>query len=384
LDDEALPELAIENVIEDFVYTFRQQIGCIEQAESFSELVEDGEEFGMLKVPFVHEALCTSRLLTLEHLRGTTLSDAFLLTKEDEGVEAMFFARARLDREDLARRLCGLWLRQVFLGRFFPVDPSAANITVLPNRQLAFTSGPFERLPSGPKANVSDYLTAVASDNLDRAYDCFFVELMKATPGGKQDDLRNRFRQIVPLRDSGWTAGGDGNSLAEYLFGHWRLATQRGHLPPPYLSSFYRGLFLIASVASRLSPERDALSEGLQDLRFFTGLEKFRDLVDPRYLGDQMEKYGAMMMQLPERIDEVMSIAAGGNTQLRIQLSESAARRRTKNSVVKGIVLLLVLMGFALLSRRLAPSFPEVWVNAVNAVVFVALGGMLLRTASSA
>lgn len=381
--DGTLSGAAFESAVEDFCHTLRRQINCVEEAKVFEALVQDATEFGMLRVPVVYGALCTPRLLTVERLPGASLGHVIPFLRPEEE-EAAGPARERIDREDLARQLCSVWLRQAFLGRFFPVEPSADNITVLPNKQIAFTGGGFDSLPPGPKANLCDYLVAAATDDPDRAYFCLFRELTKEGPPAEHDDLRQRFRQIVPLRDGGWATSGDGNSLAENLFAHWRLAGARGHLPPPHLSSFYRGLFLVAGVARRLAPERDALSEGLQDVRLLTGVEKFRDMVDPRHLGDQLERYGPILMELPQRLDEVLTLAAEGRAGLKIQMPETAAHRRRKNSSAIVVALLLVLAAFALLSPRLAASFTGAWVDGFNAVVFVALGGLLLRAASRA
>jgi len=376
LAGEAFTGAAFESAVEDFCVTLRSRSDLAEEARVFEALARDEREFGMLRVPAVYGELCTSRLLTVEYLTGSALSGGVPPARRKG--RASWPAHEKAEREDLAHRLCVVWLRQAFLGSFFPAEPSADNIVVVPGGQIAFTGGSFASLPPRPRENLRDYLVAVAADDPDRAYTCLFAELKREGRAGGRDDLRQKFRQIVPVRDGGWTMGGDGNSLAEYLFAHWRLAAVRDHLPLPHLPPFYRGLFMLARVACRLAPERDVLAEALQHARLLSGVEKFRDVVDPRLLGTQLEQYLPLLMGLPQKLDEVLSLAAEGQARLRLQVPESSERRRGKNSAALFLVMLLVLAGYALLSRRVAAALPVAWADSFNAVVFVALGALLL------
>jgi ubiquinone biosynthesis protein len=373
---EAFSGAAFESAVEDFCATLRCRSDLTEEARVFEALVQDEREFGMIRVPAVYGELCTNRLLTTERLPGSALSDGVRPARPKGG--ASWPAHETAEREDLAHRLCVVWLRQAFLGSFFPAEPSADNIVVVPGGQIAFTGGFFASLPPRPRENLRDYLVAVAADDPDRAYSCLFTELKREGRPAERDDLRQRFRQIVPVRDGGWTMGG-GNSLAEYLFAHWRLAGERDHLPLPHLPPFYRGLFTLAQVAYRLAPERDVFAEALQHARLLSGVEKFRDMVDPRLLGTQLEQYVPLLMGLPQKLDEVLSLAAEGQARLRLQVPESSERRRGKDSAALFLVMLLVLAAFALLSHRVAASLPAAWADGFNAVVFVALGALLLR-----
>jgi ubiquinone biosynthesis protein len=372
---EVLSGAKFDGMVEDYHYTLRRQIDCLQQASAFQVLARDAEEFGMLGVPVVHQSLCTSRLLTIESLSGSTLDEILHPSRQEKST-----IRTRGDREDLARRLCTVWLRQVFVGRFFPVEPTAANTLILPNGQVAFTAGGFESLQPEPKTNLCDYLVATATDDSDRAYNCLFREVIKGAQAEEQDDLRKRFRQIVPLRDGAWTTSGDGDSFGEYVAAHWKLASEYGHLPP-HLSLFFRAFFELTDVTRRLAPDRDTLLEGLQDMRLIGGVEKFREIVDPRQFAEQMEKYGAVLAELPRRLDEALTLVADGRARLKLQVPESSGHRRRRNSSSVVLSLLIALGGVALISHRLT-SLP--WVDSLSALVFITLGGLLLHVATRA
>jgi ubiquinone biosynthesis protein len=372
---ESISETAFESAVDDFSHLVRRQIDCFEEAKAFDALLLDAREFGTLRVPFLHRSLCSSRMLTFERLSGRSLSDVMRPFHLDE------MRRENTDKAEFASRVCTAWLRQAFLGRCFPVELTPANISILPSGQIAFT-GVFESLSHRTKANLFDYLIATASSDPDRAFSFLFRELMKEGQQAEKPDLMRRFRQVVPLRDNGWT-GGDCNGLAAYLFTHWGLASKNGYLPPRHLSSFYVGLFIVENIARRLAPERDTLAEALRDVQLLAGLEKVRDQIDPRRLSEQLERYGPILMSLPQRLDEVLTLAEEGRARLNPAVHESVeTRRRMKNYLSVVVTLLLVLAAFVLLSHRFAVALPGAWVDSVNAVVFVALAGVLLWLAS--
>jgi ubiquinone biosynthesis protein len=285
-------------------------------------------------------------------------------------------------RRDLARRLCVVWLRQALLGDPFPVEPLPANILVLPDRSIAFTDGLLASVPSKAKANLWEYLMAAAAENPDRASFCLLKELTKGARRGYEDDLRLRFRQVVPFRDGEWSCGGEEDFLADYLFLHWRLAGERGYVPQYYLPGFYRGLFALVGTAQRLSPGRDTLIEALRDVRLLAGIERFWEMLTPDNLGEQAEKYAATMSEMPQTLDEVLTLASEGRARLGLQVPESAERHGRQNSFAVTLSALLVFVGFALLAQHLPARFAGAWTGGLGTVVFVALGGALLWAAS--
>jgi hypothetical protein len=200
----------------------------------------------------------------------------------------------------------------------------------------------------------------------------------------RENEVRQRFRQVVPFRDSGWSLSGDGNSLAEHLFIHWKLAGAHGYLPPPHLTPFYRGLFMIARLARRLDPEHDALADGLQDVRLIAGVERLRALADPSALGERAEKYAAMMMDLPQQLDEALTLVSEGRARVKPQAPEADERLERKNSAATFTALLMLLTAFVLLSQHFAKSLAGTYAEGVKVALFLALGGMLLRVASRA
>lgn len=364
-----------ESAIDDFRLVLQQGTDFTAQARAFATLANDTEVFGVLRVPLVHARLSTSRMLTVERLPGEDLDD--VLESLQIGQESITATADEEERYSLARRLCVAWLRQALLGSFFPAEPSPENITILPNKQIAFSDGAFASLTPEAKAHLWDYLIAAVTENPDLACSCLLKELSKEKHAVSEDELRQRFRQIVPFRDSEWALSGANNNLAEYLFLHWRLASERGYLARPGLPSFYRGLFMIATLAQRLVPHRDAFQEALQDVRLLSGVEKFREMLSARGLGEQMETYFGIMMDLPQRLDAVLTLAAEGQARLKVQVPGETHGGQSSLTIMGALV--LALSATVLLAHRFGTGVAGPWPNRISTLAFVLLGAMLLR-----
>ena len=187
----------------------------------------------------------------------------------------------------------------------------------------------------------------------------------------------------MPFRDGGWRGSGDSSSLTEHLFVHWKLVSERGLQPQRHLLCFYRGLFQILAMVRRFAPDSDPLLEGLQDVRMIMMFGQFQEMLAWGSLGNNLEKYSTLLMELPQKFDHALTLMAERQARPPLQGTRFAQHQRQRNSSVVVIALCLTLVAVVLLSRHLAISaHAGVWVDRASAIAFVVLGALLLRAAS--
>jgi len=356
-----------KSAVADFAVALRQQIDLAGEAKALETLRRDAEDFEMLRVPEVLHDLSTASMLTIEHLPGTRLDD---LSKA-------------VDRQGVARLLCSAWLRQALMGHIFPVEPCPANVAVISDKQIAFTGGVFSSLSGDSQSNLWNYLIASAGDSPDQACSWLLREVRRNALPGADEDLRHRFRQVVPFRDSGWYSNEDTNHLIEHLVVHWQAAINCGYVPQLHLPSFCRGLFAVTRLAQQLSPETDPLLEGLQEARLLESVARMREMFSVQRLGDHADRYAGLMMAMPQRLDQMLMLASEGNARLKLHVPETASHRRQKNSAAIMTAMLLLLAAVAFALPRVTSSFAgSDWAGRINAVAFIACGALLLLAAS--
>jgi predicted unusual protein kinase regulating ubiquinone biosynthesis (AarF/ABC1/UbiB family) len=375
----------LENVIADFRRAWHEQCDFLRAAEMMAEYGRETAMCEWLRAPLVHRQLCTPRLLVIERLPGVSLEELIAQSAAEADEMAManaVAARSGMDARHLAARLCLVWLQQSLEGRLFPVSPRASEIVLLPNQQFAFTGSGFARLPAEAQANLSGYLIAASTQGLDRACTLLLRETNRADRSDGEDGLRRRLRQIVPFRDGEWDRRGGKETFAEHLFLHCRLAAQSGYSLRRRSQDFFGGLFLVAAAAQTLAPAHDPLLEGLEDLRVNAALAQFRGLFGLRQMGASADKYAAVLMELPKKLDEALTLVAAGCAQPRIRGAASGPPLRRKNSSVAVVALMMLLIATGALSHHLSSVGTRAWADEAGALVFVMVGALLLRIVS--
>lgn len=356
----------IEDAIADFRRTLDTQANLRAAVEALRLLGDDAETFGVLRVPQIDRHLSTSGVLTLEDLGGVSLEE----TGRTAGVMPL-----RPDRA-LARRLAVVWLRQALNGQVFPLAPGEAEIAILGDGRVDFRGGRLEKPPDTFRRNMLEYLIAVALHQPDDAC-TYLVREMTQDDQADFNQLRMRLRQVMPFRDGAWSR--DGESLAEHLFVHARLARSLGYRPGFHLLAFYRGLFSIAAIARRLAPEQDVLREALEDVRLYASLAQMRDVMSFSTWGQQLERYAQLAAQMPQKLDEVLTLAAQGHARSRGSVAAPRTERR-RHATSAVVALLLALVAVVLAVRHMmSVGFAEPWAERIGAAFFIVFGALLLR-----
>lgn len=116
----------LTETIEEFARVIREELdfrGEGRNAEQFSRIFEEDES---IRIPRVHWALTTKRVLTLEWLEGIKILDIEQL--EEAGI----------DRVSLAHRFARIILEQILIHGFFHADPHPGNVFVMRDGAVAF------------------------------------------------------------------------------------------------------------------------------------------------------------------------------------------------------------------------------------------------------
>lgn len=336
------PDFNLDYAIAAFERNIRSQIDLIQQAGFCEAMALDARNFDQLRVPAPHRTLCSSGMLTSERILGSPLTDVLAGTEEN----------AELERSRIARQLWLVWLHQVLLGRAFPVEPQTDNVLLLPSGQLAFVGGSICPAARDSTEALTQYLIAVLNEDPDQA--CLAL-LQQSTPTESQAGsmpLRNSFRQVTSLRYGDWRLGHRTDCLAERLLVHWQLLHKHGYKLSDPLTSFYRALFLINQCCRQLVPDQDLLRVAVEQLRATLVFDQFREGLPLHDWKNGLGRYAGLMLELPKRVDDLLSVAADGTPVLRIKIDEPVADNR-KSKLAE--ILLILCVAFAALMM-----FPEI------------------------
>ncbi|HEX6973644.1 MAG TPA: hypothetical protein VF147_04545, partial [Vicinamibacterales bacterium] len=155
---------------------------------------------------------------------------------------------------------------------------------------------------------------------------------------------------------------------------------ETGATMTPHHLHLYRGVHAIAAATTALSAGDDVLMAALQSERIrLAGIEAQRLLGASSPLA--LETLVADLVDLPRRLDQVLTQASEGHLRVQVQMPDDEDRRTARNRTVSLVASLVTLVAITFLARHVAPGAGTA-IDAVVALAVLAVGGWLLASAS--
>ena len=196
-----------------------------------------------IHIPIAYSDYSTSKVLTMEFIDGTKLSDV----SESDSDE--------FDKPLLAKRLIDSFMKQVLIDGFFHADPHAGNIIILDDNVLCYIDlGSVGILDDGFRKDLCDLLMLIADQDVNGLINQFIymgvLDYSMDTTRLKRD-LRDLFFRYFS-QDSG--------GLNEILNKLLDLMQDYGVVLPNEFVSMARGISMIEADATALDPDMDIMA----------------------------------------------------------------------------------------------------------------------------
>jgi ubiquinone biosynthesis protein len=151
---EFKPYRPVANVAE-MGRTLRRELDFGREERNLHQFAELFRDDPTISIPRAFTELSTPRVLTMDMIDGTPLSQAGLL--EAAGV----------DREEVARRGANLYMQMIFTHGFFHADPHPGNILLLPGNVVGLLDfGMVGRIDERLRENIEDMLLAIVQHDV--------------------------------------------------------------------------------------------------------------------------------------------------------------------------------------------------------------------------
>jgi ubiquinone biosynthesis protein len=241
-----------------------------------------------IRIPTVHDALSTRRVLVLEWLDGTPLREA-----------GSQLSALRADRRRLAHDLLGYYLDQILGSGVFNTDPHAGNFLLLPDGQLAqLDFGSVGRLHRVHQLALAQLLLGLDRNQPELVRDAL-LDLATAPGGVDIDALDHALTQLLAAR-----LGPGSRAGAEVFMDMLGLVTAAGLCFDPQLAGLFRSLLTLQGTLTIIDPDFLLVDA----VRCLAGDVKHR-LLGPGALGrtltDDLLKLTPVLRRLPGRIDRI-------------------------------------------------------------------------------
>jgi ubiquinone biosynthesis protein len=336
---EAGERYDFSQMVAEFRKSLIDELDYLREAAHLKQLGENLAGFPGIVVPQPVPDYTTSRVLTMDYVLGTKVTDIAPV------------ARLELPAEQLARDLIRAYLHQIVVDGFFHADPHAGNVLVTTDGKLALIDlGMVGRLSSRTQDQLLELLMAVSEGRGDDAADVL-IELGERRDGFDEVALRHEIVRIVSRVQQA--------RLADLQVGRLLLeANQRagahGLRPPADLTLLGKTLLNLDTVTRTLAPDVDVNAEIRDQAVTLMRRRMVRGLSPGRVLSTVLDAK-QFAERLPGRVNKVLDALAGNELTLKMELIDEGAiidgLQKVANRVALGLVMAALIVAAALIMQ---------------------------------
>jgi ubiquinone biosynthesis protein len=323
---------------DEFVTTLRAQLDYLQEARNAEQFAANFAGDSSVQIPRVFRDLTTSRVITLERIRGMKVTDIAAL---DE---------AGLDRHDLAQRAARIVAKMVFEDGFFHADPHPGNFFIEPDGRVGIVDfGMVGTLDDALREQLSRLLIGFVRQDPDRLADALLA-LGNSTEPVECARLREDLAALL-ARYVGRSIGEI--SLRTALGDVLVIVRRHGLRLPRELALLLTVLLVAEGLVAVLDP----------DFRFAEALAPYarRQLiaqVTPAAVRQRVEQFGADLAELtvdfPGRLDRLLKSVESGGLEVRLRADEFESMltraERIGNRIAAAVLAAATLDGLARLA----------------------------------
>ncbi|MFD4983942.1 ABC1 kinase family protein [Streptomyces sp. NPDC058382] len=309
------------------------------------EAATDGDS--VIRVPGVHEELCSRGVLVTEWLEGTPL----------HSVSGVLDERG-LDRDALARTMLECLLGQIMTSGVFHADPHPGNLLLLENGRLGMLDfGSVGRIDRSLRSTLRGMLLALHRGDPPGLCD----SLLALVTHPEHIDERQLERALGQFLARHFAPGvkPDREMFAE-LFS---IVARYGISVPPEIAAVFRALATMEGSLDRLVPGFDIVAEA-RSFAVTDHLQKLKPEALGRTLAEELISVLPMLRRLPRRVERIGSAVESGQLVVGVRVFGEPADRRFVRSLVHEVLLtflggIIGLVGVQLLRTSGGPRISE-------------------------
>jgi ubiquinone biosynthesis protein len=323
---------------DEFVTTLRAQLDYLQEARNAEQFAANFAGDSSVQIPRVFRDLTTSRVITLERIRGMKVTDIAAL---DE---------AGLDRHDLAQRAARIVAKMVFEDGFFHADPHPGNFFIEPDGRVGIVDfGMVGTLDDALREQLSRLLIGFVRQDPDRLADALL-----ALGNSTEPVERARLREDLAALLARYVGRSIGEISLRTALGDVLVIVRRHGLRLPRELALLLTVLLVAEgLVAVLDP----------DFRFAEALAPYarRQLiaqVTPAAVRQRVEQFGADLAELtvdfPGRLDRLLKSVESGGLEVRLRADEFESMltraERIGNRIAAAVLAAATLDGLARLA----------------------------------
>ena len=309
------------------------------EARNLTTLGANLREFPMIVVPIPIEDFTTSRVLTMEYIHGTKVTELRPL------------ARLDIKGAELAEELFHAYLKQILVDGFFHADPHPGNVFLTEDHRIALLD-----------LGMVGYITPQLQENL--------LQLLMAVSDGRGDDVaamaikiselkkgftENTFRQSVASLVSETQASEmDRIPVGRVFLEITQISGDNGLRVPAELTLLGKTLLNLDLVGQTLDPKFNPSASIRRNAEKLLRQRAWKALSPSNLFGDLLEMKD-LLVRLPSRLNRILDALAHNELKIKVETIDENVlidgMQKVANRITLGLIMAALIVGAALLMR---------------------------------
>jgi ubiquinone biosynthesis protein len=348
--------------LEELRRSLWRELDYRQEAHNLTTLGANLLDFPSIVVPIPIEDFTTSRVLTMEYIRGKKITELSPL--------------ARLDFKgaDLAEELFHAYLKQILVDGFFHADPHPGNVLLTDDHRIALLDlGMVGHITPQLQENLLQLLLAVSDGRGDDA-----ATLAIKISELKEDFSESAFRQHV----AGLVSENQGAQMNQIQVGRiileiTQMAGDNGLRAPAELTLLSKTLLNLDLVGQTLDPKFNPNASIRRNTEKILQQRVWKAFSPSNLFGSLLEMKD-LLARLPSRLNRILDAIAHNELKVKVETIDEQViiegLQKIANRITLGLVLAALIVGAALL-MRVETSFKIFGYPGFAILCFLGVGG---------
>jgi ubiquinone biosynthesis protein len=352
-DMEALEEIAgfldkhtqwgkryeFSKMLEEVRRSLWRELDYRQEARNLSTLGANLLEFPRIIVPTPIEGFTTSRVLTMEYIRGKKVTQLGPLTRLD------------INGADLAEELFHAYLKQILVDGFFHADPHPGNVFLTDDHRIAlFDLGMVGHVTPQLQENLLQLLLAVSDGRGDDVAD-IAIKIGEL----REDFSENTFRQSVAALVSEYQGSKmDQIQVGRVVLEITQISGDNGLRVPAELTMLSKTLLNLDLVGQTLDPKFNPNASIRRNAEKILQQHVWKAFSPTNLFGSLLEMKD-LAVRLPSRLNRILDAIARNELKIKVDTIDEhviiEGLQKIANRITLGLLLAALIVGAALLMR---------------------------------
>ena len=325
-------QINLDVIYSEFSRIVAEELDYLLEGKSAETFARNFAKNERIKIPLVYWPFTTSKVLTLEYLEGTKITD---LAEID---------RLGIDRREVARMLAGAYARMFFVDGFFHGDPHPGNIFVRSGPEIIFVDfGMVDRIAPHQREGLRNAFAAIvdsdARETVRALVDMGFIPLTKDIRPlvALVERLLGKYRDLSLTEFKAMDIEEIGDDVLEAL-----QISPSIQIPNDFIL-FGRVIGMLNGLGSQLDPETNLIEIAAPFARKFIHAEE----TSPQRILKQAGSVARSLVHLPKLLEDFLVTTGRGELRVEIGSRDIVRVLQHIHNIGRGFILSIFSAGAA-------------------------------------